>query len=122
MHPNDRARTLDAWRAAMARGDTFELEIRARFAGGGWRWFLARAVPIRDEQGVITEWIGSATDISARKQAEEALRRSEADQRAARREAEQANLAKDQFLAMLGHELRNPLAPMATALQLMRLR
>ncbi len=79
-------------------------------------------MPIRDEQGAITEWIGSATDISARKQAEEALRRSEADQRAARREAEQANLAKDQFLAMLGHELRNPLAPMATALQLMRLR
>jgi signal transduction histidine kinase len=68
-------------------------------------------------------------DITARKGAEaafqasqEALKRSEAEHAAARRDAEDANRAKDRFLAMVGHELRNPLAAMFTALQLMRLR
>ncbi len=122
IHPDDRQRMREAWRDGTSRGEPFEVEVRARFRGGSWRWFAARAVPVRNEQGTTIEWIASATDISARKKAEEALRRSEADHRAARREAEQANLAKDQFLAMLGHELRNPLAPMATALQLIRLR
>jgi signal transduction histidine kinase len=53
---------------------------------------------------------------------EDALRQSEAEHAAARRQAEEANRAKDRFLAMVGHELRNPLAAMLTALQVMRLR
>ncbi len=68
-------------------------------------------------------------DITERKRAElelhasqDALRQSEAEHAIARRAAEEANLAKDRFLAMVGHELRSPLAAMMTALQLMRLR
>ncbi|HET9754575.1 MAG TPA: hybrid sensor histidine kinase/response regulator, partial [Myxococcales bacterium] len=68
-------------------------------------------------------------DVTARKQAEAQLRVAEAErarlfelEKAARAEAEAASTAKDEFLAMLGHELRNPLSPIVTALQLMRLR
>ena len=122
VHPDDRAATVAAWRAAVAAGTTFEFEHRALRPDGSWGWMLSRAVPVRNPSGAISEWIGSATDVSGRKEAEEALRQSEAAHDAARREAERANRSKDEFLAMLGHELRNPLSPMLTALQLMRLR
>jgi signal transduction histidine kinase/CheY-like chemotaxis protein len=122
VHPDDRDRVRDAWFAAMATGMEFELEHRGRFTPKSWGWVLSRAVPVRDEHDQIVEWIGSATDITARKETEAALRLSEAAHEAARRVAERANRTKDEFLAMLGHELRNPLAPMSTALQVMRLR
>ncbi|HEX7839721.1 MAG TPA: ATP-binding protein [Kofleriaceae bacterium] len=66
-------------------------------------------------EGAVEEWIGTNTDISERAHLYQEMRR-------ARAEAEAARRAKDVFLAMLGHELRNPLAPILTALQLMRLR
>ena len=52
--------------------------MRLRRADGQYRWFLIRAVPLRDEQGTIRKWYGTATDIEDRKQAEDAVRRSEA--------------------------------------------
>ncbi len=122
VHPDDRERMGRAWLDTVARGLTFEAEARARRADGTWGWMLVRTVPIRNDVGEVVEWIGSATDITRRRDNEDALRRSEADHSVARQEAERANATKDDFLAMLGHELRNPLAPILTALQLMRLR
>ncbi|WP_250455367.1 PAS domain S-box protein [Caballeronia sp. ATUFL_M2_KS44] len=81
--------------------DTFPL----RSADGRYRWFLSRAVPIRDEHGNVVRWFGSNTDVTDQRQAEEAL--------------QQENRRKDEFLAMLAHELRNPLAPISTAAQLL---
>jgi len=84
----------------------FELEHRVRRVDGSYGWTLSRAVPMFREDGEIEEWIGTASDITERRMAEEKLR--EQDRR------------KDEFLAMLAHELRNPLAPIGAAADLLQ--
>jgi hypothetical protein len=102
-----------------------ELDVagrEGRFEDEGWRvrkdgaryWANVVISAMRDGTGELIGFSKVTRDLTVRKQAEE--------ERAARLAAEQANQAKDEFLAMLGHELRNPLAPIVTALQLMRLR
>ncbi len=76
--------------------DTFPLHG----ADGQYRWFLSRAVPIRDEHGRVVRWMGTNTDITLQREAEQ---------------------RKDDFLALLAHELRNPLAPISTAAQLLKM-
>ena len=78
-------------------------------------FFKFNLAPTRDASGTVTGMMCTAVEITDQVRA-----RREAE--AARTEAEQASRTKDEFLAMLGHELRNPLAPILTALQLMRLR
>jgi PAS domain S-box-containing protein len=77
IHPEDVARVLEKWRAAMAGGEPYEDELRLRRADGEYRWFLIRTVPLRDGQGNIVKWYGTSTDIEDRKRAEDALRESE---------------------------------------------
>jgi formate hydrogenlyase transcriptional activator len=73
-HAKDLDRYVERRRASRGSGDTFEDEIRIRCGRNGeYRWFLSRAVPLRDEQGNIVRWYGTATDIHDRKQAEERL-------------------------------------------------
>src|SRR5262249_8978841 len=62
-------------------GEPFENEARHRSAKGEYRWFLARAVPLRDKQGQILKWYGILTDITERKHAEAELRESEQNYR-----------------------------------------
>ena len=107
-HPEDQDAAWTAWRHSLATGETYEIQYRLRDRTGAWRWVLGRAMPVRDEAGAIVRWMGTCTDIHDQKQAENALR--------------QANQRKDDFLAMLAHELRNPLAPISTAAQVLRLR
>jgi PAS domain S-box-containing protein len=83
---------------------------------------LVSAAPITDGGGVILGCVVSFTDITEHKRAAAERSRLLDAAMAARIEAETANRAKDEFLAMLGHELRNPLAPILTALELMTLR
>jgi PAS domain S-box-containing protein len=78
VHPEDVERHVDKWRASLATGKAFEDEARFRRSDGEYRWFLVRAVPLRDEHGNILKWYGKLTDIEDHKQAEQALRRSEA--------------------------------------------
>jgi PAS domain S-box-containing protein len=71
-HPDDRLR--EAWPAAMAAGKPFETEARLRRTDGQYRWFLLRAVPLRDEQGNIVNWYGLSSDIEDLKKAEDRIR------------------------------------------------
>ena len=74
IHPEDRASSVDEWRAAFATGKPFEFEARLRRADGEYLWFLLRGAPLRDEAGKIVKWFGTTTDIEDRKRAEEQSR------------------------------------------------
>src|SRR5467141_3781568 len=71
-HPDDRL--MEEWRAALAAGKPFEKEARLRRADGQYRWFVIRAVPLRDEQGNIVKWYGTTSDIDDLKRAEDRVR------------------------------------------------
>jgi PAS domain S-box-containing protein len=78
IHPEDQDRVLRTWQEATSQGTAFEVEARQRGSNGEYRWFLMRALPLRDYQGRIIKWYGTNTDIEVRKRAENELRRSEA--------------------------------------------
>jgi PAS domain S-box-containing protein len=77
IHPDDRERTLTAWQQAVADGSFYQVEHRLRQADGNYRWHLSRALPLRDEQGRISRWYGTSTDIDEQKRTAEALRESQ---------------------------------------------
>jgi PAS domain S-box-containing protein len=75
LHPEDRR--PEEWRAALAAGQAFEREARLRSAGGDYRWFVLRLMPIRNERGTISKWYGIASDVENRRRTLEALRDTE---------------------------------------------
>ncbi|TYZ11867.1 PAS domain-containing protein [Hymenobacter lutimineralis] len=77
LHPDDRARAQQVWGRSLQTGEDYEIEYRFKGVDGAYRWFLGLAKPIRDEQGEITRWFGTCTDIHDQKLAEAQLRSSE---------------------------------------------
>ncbi|WP_122465827.1 PAS domain-containing protein [Brevundimonas lutea] len=71
-HPEDQERAWATWRHSLDTGDPYEIEYRLKHHSGVYRWTLGRANPIRDEQGRITRWFGTCTDIDELKRAEQA--------------------------------------------------
>ncbi|MBA3771503.1 MAG: PAS domain-containing protein [Ramlibacter sp.] len=106
-HPQDQAHAGSVWRHSLRTGEPYEIQYRLRHHSGEYRWVLGRALPVRNDAGEIIRWMGTCTDIH--------------EQRVAQDELMAANRRKDEFLAMLAHELRNPLAPISTAAQLLKL-
>ncbi len=102
--PAELPRVLKSWNDAVVKGEPWEDTYPLRRKDGQMRWHLGRAVPVRDERGDITCWFGTSTDIHDRITSEQALK--------------DADVRKNQFLATLAHELRNPLSPVSNALQL----
>ena len=101
VHPQDLEGFREAYRRARRQQRRFEGDLRLLQADGDYRWMRTFTVPRRDEAGTLVHYVNLALDIEERKRAELALA--------------EAAVRKDQFLAMLAHELRNPLASIGTA-------
>jgi PAS domain S-box-containing protein len=98
IHPLDRDRVRATWHEAVAAAKPYACQHRIRSSKGGFVWVLARAVPIL-RSGTVREWIGMMTDVSDRVRVEE---------------------ARDLFIGILGHDLRNPLTSIVGGLDLLR--
>jgi PAS domain S-box-containing protein len=108
IHPDDLEVCLARWQKSLATGEVYEVEFRLRRGSDGdYRWHLGRALPMRDATGRILRWFGTNTDID--------------DQKRLHRLAEEANRAKDTFLATVSHELRTPLTSMMGWAELLKL-
>jgi PAS domain S-box-containing protein len=103
MHPDHYERVMAHLQSCLANGKEWEDTFPLRERHGQYRWFLSRAVPVRGSSEQILRWIGTNTDVTESRQLQIAL--------------EQADRRKDEFLAMLAHELRNPLTPISNAAQ-----
>ena len=106
VHPDDRERVRATAFERHSRGESTDEEFRIVLPNGAVRWVRDRGFPIKDNSGRVFRKAGIAEDITDRKLAEQALK--DADRR------------KDEFLATLAHELRNPLAPLRNAVELLR--
>jgi PAS domain S-box-containing protein len=106
VHAADSKRHAEKWRASLATGEPFENEVRYRRAADQqYRWFLARAVPLRDQRGKILKWYGITTDIEDRKRAEEEREKLRADLAHVNRVSTLGEMA-----ASLAHEIKQPIA------------
>ncbi|HLT90712.1 MAG TPA: ATP-binding protein [Woeseiaceae bacterium] len=107
IHPDDRPHVEEMLADAAAHRRDFTVFYRMRHHDGTWRWVIHRGRPLLRRHGELAGYLGSLMDITEEKAAQEALR--EADRR------------KDEFIATLAHELRNPLAPIRNAVQILHL-
>jgi PAS domain S-box-containing protein len=73
IHPDDRARSLERWAQCMATGSAYKMEERVRRHDGVYRNMAVHAVPVRDAQGAIVEWVGTHTDVTEQKLAQDEL-------------------------------------------------
>jgi len=106
LHPEDASAYMAAVNTAQRDRGRLQAAVRVRHRNGDWRWIESYALPLFSDDGEYLGHIGTSLDITERKQVEKAL--SEADSR------------KDEFLAMLAHELRGPLAPIRNSIEIMR--
>lgn len=106
LHEEDRAPVAAALGAHLKQRRPYQIECRLRDRAGQWRWFFVAGMALWDVSGRAYRMAGSVVEVTERKEAERVL--------------QDANRAKDEFLATLAHELRNPLAPIRTGLEILK--
>jgi len=113
VHPDDQQRAKKVWQHCLKTGESYEIEYRFRRYDGEYRWFLGRALPLRNEKGNIIKWFGTCTDIHDQKLMNDVL---EARVKERTEELEKANLELEasntellQFASVASHDLKEPL-------------
>lgn len=122
IHPDDLPAVQEFWTNSYKTASIYEVEYRLRRSDGVLRWHLVQGLPMRDQNGQVVKWFGTCTDIHDQKELEIERRYLLERERAAREAAERANYIKDEFLAILSHELRSPLNPILGWVKLMQSR
>jgi two-component system CheB/CheR fusion protein len=113
IHPDDREQVKQSISRAIGEGQDYEFEFRNLWPDGSLHWIAGNGRVFHDPSGKAVRMIGIGMDITERKVLEQEL-----EQRV--RELAEGDRRKDEFLAMLAHELRNPLAPIRNALQILK--
>ena len=108
LHPDERAGVLASWLHCTRTGEPFEMEFRVRNAAGEYRWLLARALPSRDEQGWVQQWIGTYTDIQEHKLALVHLEQAQRQLRDKNNQLSRVNVDLDTFVYAASHDLKQP--------------
>jgi len=111
IHPDDVERVAEVWKQSIATGKAYRTELRLQSQSGGYYWFYMQGEPIRNEQGQIIKWIGSATNIQDQKEIEKRLedlvsKRTE--------ELQRSNNDLQQFAHVASHDLKEPLRKIKT--------
>ena len=135
VHPDDISRANERWSASLAAGAVYETEFRLRRADGAWRWHIARAAPLMGDDGKVTRWIGTNTDIDDQKATTDALADLNAtlEQQVEERTTElmvaeealrqsQKMEAVGQLTGGIAHDFNNLLAAISGSLELLSIR
>ncbi|HEX2994325.1 MAG TPA: PAS domain S-box protein, partial [Anaerolineales bacterium] len=102
LHPDDLQSTMDAWQHSVKTRELYQIEHRVRMADGTYRWHLSRGMPLRDEEGRVIRWFGTATDIHDMKMAQE-------QSKMYAERLERSNRELEQFAFTASHDLQEPL-------------
>jgi PAS domain S-box-containing protein len=123
IHPDSRERVYQSWQQAIATQSLYEQVQPMRTPDGSYRDFWVRGVPVREVDGTVREWIGTCTDITERKQAEEALRQAKAELeiKVQERTVElvRSNQELELFASVASHDLQEPLRAISGFTQLL---
>ncbi|HEY6957049.1 MAG TPA: chemotaxis protein CheB [Flavisolibacter sp.] len=113
LHPEDQQKAWKTWKQTIQSGETYEIEYRLRRYDGEYRWFLARALPLRDEKNNIVKWFGTCTDIHDQKMLNEILEQKVKERtielQKANMDLEASNTELLQFASVASHDLKEPL-------------
>ncbi|GAA4413286.1 hypothetical protein GCM10023187_41400 [Nibrella viscosa] len=123
LHPDDYERTWQVWKHSLDTGVLYQIEYRMRRYDGEYRWFLARAMPLRDEQGTILKWFGTCTDIHDQKAESQKLEQLVQDRtqhlQQVNNELKRSNEYLQQFAYISSHDLKEPLRKITTLTDLL---
>ncbi|HZH95233.1 MAG TPA: ATP-binding protein, partial [Flavisolibacter sp.] len=112
LHPDDVKTCLDTWYDSVKTGKPYQIEYRFKYReNGGYRWFLGKALPVRNEDGIITKWFGTGTDIHDQKAIEEKL---ETLVNIRTTELKRSNEDLQQFAHVASHDLKEPVRKLKT--------